>query len=309
MKPQILFISLLSVTVLLPSCGTTHYYSSKEQLKTATSFPKDVNSQFIEEARQREPSYQLYLSGISTGSDSIRANNAIALADTAGEIDLRNVSLIANEPESVKEYPLLFHSGQKRKQGFFEKFKTKIALKLLPILLRKKTSRMPSLHNPEECDIIVFRNGNEVKAKVTEIGTDEIKYKRCDYLTGPVMSVKKSEVFMIKYANGEKEVFELKETEPVKTQPATTTTTAVSSRPIDHPKATGALVAGVIGLFIFPLFAGIAAVVLGNRVSRDASENPGKYTETSIRRGRTGVILGYISIFWVLILILALSIA
>jgi len=60
---------------------------------------------------------------------------------------------------------------------------------------------------PDECDIIILRNGNEIKAKITEIGINEIKYKKCDYTEGPTYTVQKSEVFMIKYPNGTKDVF------------------------------------------------------------------------------------------------------
>jgi len=56
-------------------------------------------------------------------------------------------------------------------------------------------------------DIIFFQNGDELNAKVLEIGTNEIKYKRFDNLEGPVFTINKSDVFMIKYKNGTKDVF------------------------------------------------------------------------------------------------------
>jgi len=56
-------------------------------------------------------------------------------------------------------------------------------------------------------DIITKTNGDEIKAKVTEIGIDDVKYNRFDNLTGPVYSVKKSEIFMITYEDGSKDVF------------------------------------------------------------------------------------------------------
>jgi hypothetical protein len=57
-----------------------------------------------------------------------------------------------------------------------------------------------------ECDLIVMRNGEEVRAKVLELSSTLIKYKRCDMIDGPLYTVNKSEVFMIKYPNGTKEV-------------------------------------------------------------------------------------------------------
>lgn len=57
--------------------------------------------------------------------------------------------------------------------------------------------------NPvEECDLIILKNGEEVKAKVIEVGIREIKYKNCDNLDGPIFTKRKSEVFMIRYPNG-----------------------------------------------------------------------------------------------------------
>lgn len=56
-------------------------------------------------------------------------------------------------------------------------------------------------------DIITFTNGDQVKAKILEITTTEVKYKKFDYLTGPTITVAKQDIFMVKYPNGDKEVF------------------------------------------------------------------------------------------------------
>lgn len=62
-------------------------------------------------------------------------------------------------------------------------------------------------HNLLAQDNIVMRNGEEIKAKVQEVGLKEIKYKKADNLNGPVYTVLKTDVFIIKYENGSKEVF------------------------------------------------------------------------------------------------------
>jgi hypothetical protein len=56
-------------------------------------------------------------------------------------------------------------------------------------------------------DVIVQKNGEEIKAKVEQVLDTEIKYKKFDNLSGPLYSIKKSELFMIKYENGSKDVF------------------------------------------------------------------------------------------------------
>lgn len=56
-------------------------------------------------------------------------------------------------------------------------------------------------------DVLLKRNGEEIQVKVQEINLEVIKYKRFDNLEGPVISIAKRDVFMIKYENGTKEVF------------------------------------------------------------------------------------------------------
>jgi hypothetical protein len=57
-------------------------------------------------------------------------------------------------------------------------------------------------------DILFYNDGREVQVKVTEISTTEVKYKRFDNLEGPTYSSPKSELFMVKYKNGQKETFQ-----------------------------------------------------------------------------------------------------
>jgi hypothetical protein len=79
-------------------------------------------------------------------------------------------------------------------------------------------------------DIITLKNGEEVKALVQEVGATEIKYKKFENATGPTYVLQKAEIFMIKYANGERDVF----TTPVTTPPANggnVSTTPVATSP------------------------------------------------------------------------------
>ncbi|MCL2597361.1 MAG: hypothetical protein FWD66_06840 [Paludibacter sp.] len=56
-------------------------------------------------------------------------------------------------------------------------------------------------------DIITLKNGDDINASVKEVGETEIKYKKFENLNGPIYTMKKSEIFMIKYQNGSKDVF------------------------------------------------------------------------------------------------------
>jgi|GEM_PF-772083 len=67
-------------------------------------------------------------------------------------------------------------------------------------------------------DVILKKDGSEINAKVLEI-TDQIKYKDFDFQSGPTRNVNISEVFMITYENGKKEVFNVSTTPTMSSQP------------------------------------------------------------------------------------------
>ncbi len=85
-------------------------------------------------------------------------------------------------------------------------------------------------------DIIIKKTGDEVKVKIVEIGINEIKYKRFDFQDGPVYTISKADVVLIKYENGVNEVITSGSNNsntnttqttvvPPPTNPTTTTTT------------------------------------------------------------------------------------
>lgn len=63
-------------------------------------------------------------------------------------------------------------------------------------------------------DIITKRNGEEIKAKVLTINNKEINYIKWSNQNGPTYTILKSDVFMIKYENGEREIFDVPITKP-----------------------------------------------------------------------------------------------
>lgn len=60
-------------------------------------------------------------------------------------------------------------------------------------------------------DIIVLKNAEVVEAKILEVSSTEIKYKRLNNLNGPTFSVNISEVSTVVYENGDVESFAKKE--------------------------------------------------------------------------------------------------
>lgn len=55
-------------------------------------------------------------------------------------------------------------------------------------------------------DTIIMLDGREISCKVTEITPERISYFRWNQLSGPVFVENRSNIFMIKFENGEKEV-------------------------------------------------------------------------------------------------------
>jgi len=81
-------------------------------------------------------------------------------------------------------------------------------------------------------DIIIKKNGEEIQAKVEEVGTTEVKYRKFGNEASPLYAVLKSELFMIKYENGSKDVFDLSVTsDTAYTQPVRTV-----SAPVEQPQ-------------------------------------------------------------------------
>lgn len=61
-------------------------------------------------------------------------------------------------------------------------------------------------------DFVILKNGDEIKAKVLEINENSIDYKKFSNVNGPTYHMNKSEIFMIKYASGDKDVFNTSQT-------------------------------------------------------------------------------------------------
>ncbi len=56
-------------------------------------------------------------------------------------------------------------------------------------------------------DLIILKSGAEIEAKVLEINSKNIDYKKFSNINGPTYHLDKSEIFMIKYQSGDKDIF------------------------------------------------------------------------------------------------------
>ena len=57
-------------------------------------------------------------------------------------------------------------------------------------------------------DLITTKKGEDIQAKILEISSNEIKYKKFSNLDGPSYIINTSEVLMVRYENGEKDIFD-----------------------------------------------------------------------------------------------------
>ena len=56
-------------------------------------------------------------------------------------------------------------------------------------------------------DVITKKTGEDIQAKILEVGQTDIKYKKFDNLDGPSFTITKSDVLMVRYSNGTKDIF------------------------------------------------------------------------------------------------------
>jgi TM2 domain-containing membrane protein YozV len=83
---------------------------------------------------------------------------------------------------------------------------------------REKINQVkPAVSNDDTCDVITFKNGNEIRVKVLEITPKQIKYRYCDPSGNEILSEDKATIFSIKYPNGTKEIINSKEVKNGKT--------------------------------------------------------------------------------------------
>ena len=56
-------------------------------------------------------------------------------------------------------------------------------------------------------DLLQKTNGDEIKVKVLEITTENVKYKKYTNIDGPLYTLSKKEIQEIVFENGDKEIF------------------------------------------------------------------------------------------------------
>jgi hypothetical protein len=150
----------------------------------------------------------------------------------------------------------------------------------------------------DDCDNIIFKDGSELRVKILDRTPEEIKYKRCELPDGPVYTAKRSSIFMIKYANGTREVFTTESR-----QPQSRSSSRYQQPQRVQPMAVMALVFGILGIWPLTFIGSIVAVILGSIARNRIERQPEKYKGEGM--AIAGQVLGIviISIFLVILLI------
>jgi len=164
---------------------------------------------------------------------------------------------------------------------------------------------------PDSCDILVFKDGSEIRANVLEVIPTEVKYKRCDNIEGPSYLTNKKDLFMIKFRNGTREV--IKDEPELNYQAKQVPKYAsLKQKNVIHPMAPLALISGILSILVpyvslflsfflssFPPFmfvvmflVAIAAIAFGRTALVQIKEQPDVYRGKGL--AMPGMIMGIV---------------
>lgn len=166
-------------------------------------------------------------------------------------------------------------------------------------VLPPRTIKTTEVDTSKKCSTMILVNGREISCFIEEVGTESIKYRKCDNLTGPVYVMYKKDVSLIKYPNGTTEFIKVEE---IKRGPSSSSSRNDSDQTLNVPAFLGFLLS-LISL-ILPLTAGIVGEVLALIFSivglTTIGQNPDRF------KGKGFAIAGLI-ISGVILLLLALK--
>ena len=157
---------------------------------------------------------------------------------------------------------------------------------------------------PDSCDEIIYKDGTEIKAKITEINTSEIRYKRCDFIDGPTFVEKQNKVFMIKYANGKSEMFKtekafennngkiIQDSQKINDKDKKTNTSSKAS-----------FIFSILGFYPLFILGWILGLIFGALAKNEIKSEPNKYNKKSENFAKAGVVISVIGMIFLFLMI------
>ena len=147
--------------------------------------------------------------------------------------------------------------------------------------------------DPPKCDLILLKNGEEISVKVLEISPTEVKYKRCDNLEGPTITINKLSILSISYSNGSKEV--------IKAENSSNTNLNSIENSSGRKKVGLAIASLVFGIIGFAFGGGILALIFGVIQLSKIRMQPNVYGGKGM--AIAGLIIGIIGVIFLLLLL------
>ena len=185
------YIKFLSIVILLTfsSCSSTNF-----------------GNQFSVQKRLHRKGF--HISSLKTNPQNIVATQKTLKEkqvltdknkDVTNILEQYNSSQAASRKVSIKERLIKKYVNYKVKR--FTKYDEGLAIKSI--------SKNIDYNNivGENCDVIIFKNGDEISVKVAEVTETTVKYKKCDRTTGPIYTKSQSSILMIRYSDGTKDIF------------------------------------------------------------------------------------------------------
>ena len=157
---------------------------------------------------------------------------------------------------------------------------------------------------PDSCDEIIYKDGTEIKAKITEINTSEIRYKRCDFIDGPTFVEKQNKVFMIKYSNGKSEMFKtekafennngkiIQDSQKINDKDKKTNTSSKAS-----------FIFSILGFYPLFILGWILGLIFGALAKNEIKSEPNKYNKKSENFAKAGVVISVIGMIFLFLMI------
>jgi hypothetical protein len=138
------------------------------------------------------------------------------------------------------------------------------------LLIKKDLSEKISDPQTGACDTMVLKSGTVIACKINEIGLNEIRFRKCNYLDGPVITISKSDIAKINYANGTSEIIVSSNPELFNRPGETNLNKPQQSEGL----GTAGFLASILGLFIASIPLGLLAIIFGAVSLGKIKKNP-----------------------------------
>lgn len=161
---------------------------------------------------------------------------------------------------------------------------------------------------PDSCDKIIYKDGTEIMAKITEINTSEIRYKRCDFIDGPTFVEKQNKVFMIKYANGKSEMFKTEKAVEYNNSKIINDSQKINDKDKKtNTSSKASFIFSILGFYPLFILGWILGLIFGAIAKNEIKSEPNKYNKKSENFAKAGVIISIIGMILIVLLIYALT--